>query len=180
MEYENGKPIGERKEYYESGKIFMIIKTDSEGNSYLKKYFENGNLMEISSIINYEKKITKIGFENGNYVLYKENNQLEYYNSSDEFLKTIRNQKINNINLNNQKKFYLDYPNILINYEKEGLVMVEFTIEKNGKLSKLNILESFDPIASEAVTKLINRIVVENSKLETKEDFLLSIEFKID
>jgi hypothetical protein len=178
--YSNGFPIGEYREYFESGNILKLGNYNSENNGTLKDFFKNGSLMKSSLFIDGKEKVVKRGFQNGNYAVYSENNVLDYYDKLDVLIKSIENNRKNSVKVNGDKIYYIHYPEILIDEDKEGLVICQISVDKYGGISEVMILESFNQKASDVIISHVKSIRPEDIMTGEKQEIIFSIDFVID
>jgi hypothetical protein len=178
--YSNGFRIGKYTEFYESGSIRKLGNYESENNGALQEFFENGNLLKSSIITNGKEKVLKNGFENGNYAVYSENDVLDYYNKNDVLIRSIKNNRKNEINISEKQVYYIHYPEILIDNDKEGLVICQMFVDELGVISNVKVLESFDQRASDVVLIYVRSIQAKDLASGEKQDVMFSIQFEIN
>jgi TonB family protein len=170
--YTDGTLNGESKRYFENGELqYSMVYIDGMLNGELKGYFENGNLRRLdhykNDILIDGKCYTQTGQDTTYYVFEKKAS----YNGGDinRFREYVQRQVI--------------YPVDAAENGIQGKVIIQFTVDTNGKVVDVKVLKSPDPLLSrsaiEAVlkSKLWEPALQEDIKV--KQQFIMPVGYSL-
>jgi protein TonB len=170
--YSMGQKHGEWKEYYDSGNVHAKVpyKEDTVSGKLLS-YYETGELKREEQLLGYVslggKCYDKIG---------KEIPFTPYYQMPD-----FPNEK-KDVNYFIAKE--LRYPKIAVQYGIEGRVIVQFVVEKDGRISRPKVVrpvhETLDAEAIRVVTRMPNWIPGKIDDEPVPVYFTLPITFRLE
>jgi antitoxin component YwqK of YwqJK toxin-antitoxin module len=163
--YDNGELSGKWFEYYESGQV-LLESYYSKGERYgaFKKYYENGEIMIEANYQNDMLSVFKYGFPDGKYAIRKSTNDItnyyELYDKSGQILDTTITD-IDSIDSRSNQDCKITgkfkYPELLIEQQLEGLVIIEITIGVDGRIREIIPLAGFHKEAIKDAIRSIDR-----------------------
>jgi len=163
--YDNGVLTGAWIEYYESGQVLLESKyLKGKCNGDYKKYYENGAMMIEAKCQNDKLEVLRYGFPDGKYAIKKvSQDSTSYYELFDKSGLKVENtnsdfKKLEQSTYTNCKIVAeFRYPELLIEKQLEGLVILKLTIDINGRLKNVEPLAGFHEEAIKESVMSINK-----------------------
>lgn len=167
MNYKKGLVNGKSLRFYETGqKLSESEYLDGIQVGEINKYFDNGKLMYNAITENNSLVIKKYGFPDGSYAIRESESDstchFNIFDSGGTLLCKAENgfnENKDSFKSNCKLIWHYKYPEILVEFEQEGLVVFNLSIDKNGKLINAKPIIGFH---EEAIKETLNSIKKNN------------------
>jgi hypothetical protein len=166
INYKEGKPEGSSKQY-SNGKVESETNY-SNGilNGKYVRYYPDGKLMLEGTNINGKIDITKYGFEDGSYIVVDRSKDVEGYNLYDknnELVFTTKQEakefdRLIPGDCQNVRSTTLSYPNKAKEQNKQGIVILKYTVGTDGKLKNIEAVIGFDKSAIDEAIRSMKKL----------------------
>lgn len=137
--YKDGRPVGQRTEYYPSGVIRMTMTYNKGKLESLKQYFDNGSLKREEKWDGFSATEGKQYDADGKEVDYTPYIQLPQFTGGNRTLMEVISKLVK-------------YPVNAVKEKREGLVVVKCVIDKEGNCTSTKVVKSaFADLDEEAI-----------------------------
>lgn len=130
--YKNGRPVGQRTEYYPNGQLHLTFTYKTGHIQSLKQYYENGALKREEVLNGHSTTIGHLYDIDGKELDFIPYMQLpQFPGGNAELMKLIAQ--------------YTKYPPQAVKEKKQGLVIIKCSIDKEGNPKNAEIVKSVSP-----------------------------------